>query len=254
MDDTINICEKWVNENKEIFVRTCLVTTDKNTGTPANCNRGLKLAKGDWIKFIAGDDALLKNCIQSNIAYILSNKNAKMVQSNCEYYLKNFDESNYLFTTNLCKKKFFNANYSSLNQYKLLLLRNRVKAAAVFFNKESLLMVGGFDERLKLMEDLPLWLNLTKNNIKIHCLDITTVKYRLSDTSVIRYRKPFMTDVYACETLLFYQYYVKGNISAFASLRFKLYIYGIIFLNRIGLNKKGIINRILFKAVTVLQP
>ena len=41
----------------------------KNTGIPANCNRGVKAAQGEWVKLIAGDDILYNNCIEANIEY-----------------------------------------------------------------------------------------------------------------------------------------------------------------------------------------
>src|SRR5450759_2313112 len=57
-DDTVEICRKWIEENNDRFVRTTLVTSPENKGIPANCNRGIKASKGEWIKLIAGDDLL----------------------------------------------------------------------------------------------------------------------------------------------------------------------------------------------------
>jgi hypothetical protein len=41
-----------------------------------------------------------------------------------------------------------------------------------------LISVGGFDERFKMLEDYPLWLNLTKKGHKLHFMDKVTVNYR----------------------------------------------------------------------------
>ncbi|KAA6320476.1 putative glycosyltransferase EpsE, partial [termite gut metagenome] len=57
-DDTVDVCQNWLDENKERFVRTELLIVLKNTGVSANCNRGYKVAKGEWIKGVAGDDML----------------------------------------------------------------------------------------------------------------------------------------------------------------------------------------------------
>ena len=54
-DDTVAICRNWIAKNKERFVRIELLSVDKNTGIPANCNRGVKVAKGEWVKLIAGE-------------------------------------------------------------------------------------------------------------------------------------------------------------------------------------------------------
>ena len=50
LDDTLEICNEWVEGNKKRFVRTNIVTVEKNTGIPSNCNRGIKKSTGKWIK------------------------------------------------------------------------------------------------------------------------------------------------------------------------------------------------------------
>ena len=35
-DNTVELCQKWVEENKERFVRTQIITSDLNTGVSAN--------------------------------------------------------------------------------------------------------------------------------------------------------------------------------------------------------------------------
>ena len=68
-DNTVEICREWIEKNKKRFLRTELITSEKNTGIPANCNRGVKAAQGEWVKLIAGDDILCNNCIEANIEY-----------------------------------------------------------------------------------------------------------------------------------------------------------------------------------------
>lgn len=53
--DTVEICQAWLEENGDRFVRAELVTVEENTGIPANCNRGVRKAKGEWVKLIAGN-------------------------------------------------------------------------------------------------------------------------------------------------------------------------------------------------------
>src|SRR5690606_22852216 len=54
-DATVQICRDWLKENSDRFVHSQLLTVEHNTGIPANCNRGVKASKGEWIKLIAGD-------------------------------------------------------------------------------------------------------------------------------------------------------------------------------------------------------
>ena len=52
IDNTIGICKKWLLNNKNRFVRTKLITVEKNTGVAANCNRGIANSTSDWIKLV----------------------------------------------------------------------------------------------------------------------------------------------------------------------------------------------------------
>ena len=63
-DETVSICKKWFEANKDRFVNTIMVEAEINSGVPANANRGLAECKGEWIKFIAGDDILVSTGIE----------------------------------------------------------------------------------------------------------------------------------------------------------------------------------------------
>jgi alpha-1,3-rhamnosyltransferase len=77
-DNTIEIVQKWCEEErvKERFTAIKIVTVPKNTGVSANCNRAISASKGEWIKFIAGDDILLPTCIEDNLNFVRENTNA----------------------------------------------------------------------------------------------------------------------------------------------------------------------------------
>ena len=74
---------------------------------------------------------------------------------------------------------------SAYSQYKMLLVSDRIHyTPSVFLHRETLLSVRGFDERFKLQEDHPLWLNLTKNGHKLYFMDKVTVNYRRHSKSI----------------------------------------------------------------------
>ena len=76
-DNTVEVCQKWIEENKSRFVRTEVVTVEKNTGVAGNLNRAEAACRGEWIKPIAGDDVLLPNCIQDCIDYVAEHPETK---------------------------------------------------------------------------------------------------------------------------------------------------------------------------------
>lgn len=178
-DNTVDICREWLSEKKDRFVRTELITVEKNTGTSANCNRGFKSSSGEWIKLIAGDDALLSNCISDNVEYI-----------------SNHDGINILFSKVVPignvevgrKWPFLNPmqflGKLTLRQVRILLCeRNFLPAASAFIRKSVWEYLGGFDEQIPFLEDWPMWMKATNNGFVLSCMDKETVEYRFSENS-----------------------------------------------------------------------
>src|SRR6266498_4705624 len=58
-DDTVKIAEDY--ERRDSRIR--LVSKGKNLGLVQNWNRCVKLAQGDWIKFLFQDDLLDSSCL-----------------------------------------------------------------------------------------------------------------------------------------------------------------------------------------------
>ena len=154
IDSTVAICREWLNDNKNRFVRTELITTPKNTGTVRNANRGLKAAKGEWMKFIAGDDILIKTSINDYIDYCKTNAECKVVFGRISY-LKN---NNVIVPKPI--KKIALSNFKE--QKRLVYLGSGLSAPALFINRNLLETFGGFDKRYFLIEDVPLWIKIVK--------------------------------------------------------------------------------------------
>jgi len=181
-DDTVDICRRWLNQNSHFFVKATLLHSGINTGVSANANRGLKAAQGDWVKFLGGDDTLKPGCIEENMFWIASYPEIRALFSRIDIYSNIFEAHTLLETTkndSLDPKSIMNSGRSAYSQYKMLLVADRIHyTPSVFLHRETLNSVGGFDERFKMIEDYPLWLNLTKNGHKLHFMDTVTVNYR----------------------------------------------------------------------------
>lgn len=181
VDDTVEIVKKWISENKDIFTKAELITTTINTGVSANCNRGLRAARGEWIKYIAGDDILLNNCIEDNVDYCRHNKIARFIFSFMEIFT---EEEKY--KSCLAKMSNYSQNeipecytMNSNAQNKVLLLNNFCCMPASFIHVETLKRLGAFDETIRDMEDYPMWLKATSKGFKLYCFEKKTVKYRI---------------------------------------------------------------------------
>lgn len=182
-DSTIAIATDWAAEekNKKRFKSIEIITSSKNTGVSANCNRCLKALETEWFKFIAGDDILLPNCIEDNVNFIKENPKAKIIFSQVKVYNNEFLEENYIKTIpHDFPNNLMNPAFNASDQYRLLLICDRINYTPSFFsNKKALLAVGGYDENNRLVEDYPMWLKLTSMGERLFYFHKPTVSYRI---------------------------------------------------------------------------
>ena len=178
-DKTVEICRDWLAENKEKFVRTELITVEKNTGTSANINRGIKASKGKWIKSIAGDDCLLPNCISDNVSHVIKNEHVNILFSRVKP-IGNVEEGRKWPFLN--PEPFFSA--FTPRQFRILLCeRNFLPAPSVFMRKSVWEQLGGYNEDIPLLEDWPMWMKATQMGYKLSFMNKETAEYRFSDSS-----------------------------------------------------------------------
>ena len=67
-DDTVRICQAWIDSHRNRFCSAEVLTSPINTGVTANVDRACRKASGEWIKVIAGDDILMDDCIDKLFA------------------------------------------------------------------------------------------------------------------------------------------------------------------------------------------
>lgn len=187
-DNTVEICRKWIECNKGRFIRTELVTSQNNTGISANCNRGLNAANGFWIKYIAGDDMLVIDCISEFIKEINKLPGESFFVSEM-YVLKDQVISEKISPN----PEFLKRNSKSQFKYMAIFL-SYIPAPAVMFKTETLKMLNGFDERYKLLEDLPLFIKLTAAGYRFNLIQIPLVIYRYHSESITKLNPPFFQE------------------------------------------------------------
>ena len=173
-DNSLEICRRWIDNNKNRFVYTEIVTTASNTGTSGNLNRGVRKCKGSWVKDIAGDDRLLPICIQENINYILRNPNADIVFSKVRLFGNDCFVNDY--------KSLFSYHYFDLPHdkfYKKLIHRDFLPGSSSFIRMSVFDKIGLYDETIPLMEDWPFWMKAFHKGCIFAFNDVETVEYRL---------------------------------------------------------------------------
>lgn len=200
-DDTVELCRGWIEKNKHRFVRTELITIEKNTGISANINRAESACRGKWVKIIAGDDLLVPKCIEICVGYVKEHP--------ATMYL--FGKQN-VFGADVGKcrqiNETFDYSFFKLDReeqlHRLVFVGNCIPAATGFYNKEKCERIGiRNDERIPLLEDWPRWINLLKAGVKFDFVEKIIVNYRISGISTSSVVSP---KFHRSQRLFFYLY------------------------------------------------
>lgn len=181
-DNTVEICKEWLKNNKESFVNTELITVEKNTGIPANCNRGVNASKGEWIKLIAGDDIMSENMISVYVTKIKSlNKNIFL----CSNHKIINGESKVIGSSSFHNTKYFSILKTAFEQYQMALrISGTVPTLTAFYSREMYDEVGGFDEKYRLLEDYLFFLKSNEKGYYAKLIQDELAYYRRSSIGV----------------------------------------------------------------------
>lgn len=209
-DNTIEICEAWINENRDRFAQTKIVTTSKNTGIPGNCNRGVKNSHGRWIKMIAADDSLLETCIEDNMAFIKDNPGANFIVSdllemndNSELIEKQQDDKGL--------KLYFSEETAADQLRAYARWPEFLNSPSFFINRKLLQLIDYFDESYRIYDDMTLIYRVNLMNEKIYYLNKPTVIYRIHDQSISRGN--VINDIRSREIKSIFKKYRKMNLN-----------------------------------------
>lgn len=178
-DNTVEVCQKWIEQNKGRFGRTELITVEKNTGISGNCNRGLYAARGEWVKVIAGDDLLEEDCVSEYVSFTQSDPSIRYVS--CKITV--FSEKERKHEPVSAPDSFFQVGAERQLRY-LLAKGNFIVGASVFLHVASTRELGGFDERFPMIDDYPLFIKICGAGYKFHLLDKPLVRYRVHEGNI----------------------------------------------------------------------
>lgn len=186
-DKTVLLCKEWILHNSNSLRRIELVESPSNTGVSANLNRGIRRAKGEWIKSIAGDDTLISNAIDSYVCFVQDHPGCRICMAKLEKFSCNKSLS-------LGNDKYLNRMYSVLSnhdkkkQYRRALIEHILPGPGIFYQKSLWNEIGGFDERYNLQEERPFEIKVTSLT-PIYYLNKAIVRWRVSENSLSNNRK-----------------------------------------------------------------
>lgn len=211
-DNTIELCRKWVAENASRFVRTEILAVSVNTGIPGNCNREIAAARGEFLKSIAGDDILLPNCLEDNVAFMQKNPEAQIVFSRVKEFCGDGNERKFIREDPNVKNRA-QLEKSTREQFVAFAKGELWVPAPSCFVKTELLRQNPYNENYPAMEDLPQWCKLTRAGTHLYFMDKLTVLYRRNSGSITAIRNENFYSERLMESLkLFFTYELKNYL------------------------------------------
>lgn len=142
-DNTYNLCKKWMQSHRSRFRNAICTQTPHNGGICWNYNHALKYVKGDWIKYIAGDDILMDDCIEQ---YLRQIKEDSCIFFGDNLHINEAGDKQYVG----CALPLGDAN-SQL--YGMLRYRYVMEGSTLFTKRLPLLMLSAFDIKYPMLED-----------------------------------------------------------------------------------------------------
>lgn len=185
-DDTIKLVSEWIDDHKSRFYSTEVLTVTNNTGTAENHNRGLAACRGEWIKFIAGDDVLLPDAIAKYVGFLNNRQEIEWCLGKAIFYRNCISEKCIIPPPRKgIYEDFKNLNKWDANkQFEEMYMYNNLSCPTHFLKRRLLEDVGGFDKSWGILEDYPMWLRLLNSGVKCFFLDEFVVGYRYGDSNV----------------------------------------------------------------------
>lgn len=143
-DNTREVAKKYKDKIKYVY--------QKNQGVSSARNSGIKVSRGEWIAFLDSDDEWLPEYLLYQVNQTKNNQGASVYISNA-LIMENGKQINYFQKWNLLPL-FRNSNYVTLKKPLYFVIKYHIASVVTaIINKEVLLKVGVFDERLSIAED-----------------------------------------------------------------------------------------------------
>ena len=161
-DNTKDILKPYINDELIHYIY------QPNHGPSAARNTGINVARGEYIAFLDADDLWVPTKLEKQVNFLDNNMNVALVFSDVCL----FDETGIMSDSFLKDKKKLKgipiSSDSSIggvfarNIFDDLLQENFIPTKTVVVRKNCIEEVGGFDETLFSVEDLDMWLRISR--------------------------------------------------------------------------------------------
>jgi glycosyltransferase involved in cell wall biosynthesis len=181
-DNSKEIINKWIKINyNDIKVHLFI---QGNQGISKTLNLMIQQSKGEYIRFIASDDLVIKKSTYKLLEEFIKNKDLGCVFGDCKIIDKN---SSNVYESSL--KNFYKVSFKNYQDKKKLkkeiILNWSVCGPSSMYKKNIFTKVGNFDESL-IVEDWDMFIRLVKIN-SLGFTPVTVASYRFHENNTSRF-------------------------------------------------------------------
>ena len=168
-DKTEKICKKY--KDKITYIKK------ENGGVASALNLGIEKMTGDYFSWLSHDDLYYPNKVSTDVKYLMDNNLVNSKTILCSNYSGIDEFGNFLFNTSL--------NYRFINKNPLFpLLFGAINGLSLLIPKQAFKDAGGFDLKLRAVQDYQLWFDMYKKGYKFELIPNILVSTRYHSKSV----------------------------------------------------------------------
>jgi glycosyltransferase involved in cell wall biosynthesis len=169
-DNTATIVKDYQTHDSRII----LIDNERNSGQCISRNRGMAIARGKYIAILDADDLSAPERLAVQFAYLETHPEITLVGAQGT----RIDENDQVIGE-------INVPTDPLVIKYRLITENVLIQSSIFFRKNEILSIGGYDKDYQHVEDFDLYSRLIKNNFIILNLPQRLVSYRQRQGSVL---------------------------------------------------------------------
>ena len=153
-----------------------IFTNEVNVGTVKNYNNAIKRATGEIIITLAGDDCFYDSKVVTRIVKAFEENDMKIC-----FALRKGMDSKEVYPSKSVIKEFYSLDDN--DKLARIFYSNFISGATLYYSRQFLEEMGGFDERFVLIEDYSIVIQALLKGIQIHYLDTITINYNETGVS-----------------------------------------------------------------------
>ncbi len=182
-----DVIERRISESCNI-VDHIIIHNRRNIGTVRNLNQGLRLAKGDYIFTLAGDDLFKDSEVLSDWVAEFEKVTVDIITARRESYNEDFSVFYCELPNETEVDKITGLSPDALFE-ELCVNKNFIFGCCTAYRKNFFNEFGFYDENYRLIEDYPTVLRYLRNGGNIHYFSRVVVKHRGGGSSAIQFIK-----------------------------------------------------------------